>query len=273
MVALGDEASHYVARVHRCAVGQTVLLFDAAQGTEAAAEIVTVQGKRVTCRVHEVTVGTRRGVVGLHLVQGLGKGDKPDQIVRDGVVLGVQSIRFVVCERSVAQATDRDAVKLERLTRIATEAARQCGRSNLPRLELGVRFDAALPGLRREVDSDGEKRRRDGGGTDAEKRRGDGPAADGQQGRGDGPGELALVLHPDEDSAPVEAVVTRAVERDPALRIAIWVGPEGGFSERELELLSHHGAARASLGELVLRTELAAIVATARVGACLARLR
>jgi len=38
-------------------------------------------------------------------------------------------------------------------------------------------------------------------------------------------------------------------------------------------VLSHHGAVRASLGELVLRTELAAIVAMARVGACLTRLR
>lgn len=236
-VELGAEASHYVARVHRCTVGQTLLLFDPARGTEATAEIVTVDSKHVTCRINDVRLGARRGVAGLDLVQGLGKGDKPDQVVRDGVVLGVQSIRFVVCERSVAQATERDANKLERLTRIAVEAARQCGRSNLPRIELGVRFDAALPSVRR---------------------------AD---------GELALVLHPDEDSDPVETVVSRAVEGDPAVRIAIWVGPEGGFSERELEALSHHGAARASLGDLVLRTELAAIVAMARVGACLTRLR
>lgn len=241
---MGDEASHYIARVHRQGVGDTVLLFDPANGTEALAEIVAVEGKRVRCRVSEVQAGTRRGVLGLHLVQGLGKGDKPEQVVRDGVVLGAQSIRFVVCERSVAQSTDRDAAKLERLMRIATEAARQCGRSNLPTIELGVGFEEALA-------------------------RGDTPVS-GRQSVDDSGGESTLVLHPGDSLPLVEVVVDRALVRKPSVELAVWVGPEGGFTDHELAQLAARGATLASLGDLVLRTELAAIVALARVGARLA---
>jgi 16S rRNA (uracil1498-N3)-methyltransferase len=245
VVALGDDASHYVSRVHRRAAGETVLLFDPVLGTEAVAEIVAVEGKRVTCRVGEIKAGARRGVAGLHLVQGLGKGDKPDQVVRDGVVLGAQSIRFVTCERSVAQPTARDAAKLERLIRIATEAARQCGRSNLPTIQLGVGFDdvalGALPNSDATAMADGDP--------------------------------LVLVLQPGEQLPLVEDLVTHALVGRASVQVSIWVGPEGGFSEGELTTLISHGARLASLGDLVLRTELAAVVALARVGARLTQAR
>lgn len=226
LVGLSEEASHYVARVHRRGAGETVLLFDPSAGIEGDAEIVAVQGKQVTCRIDALRPAQRCGIPGLHLAQGLGKGDKPDQVVRDGVVLGAQSIRFVVCERSVAQATDRDAKKADRLQRIAVEAARQCGRGNLPSLQLGVAFATALP-------------------------------APGDQ--------LTLVLHPGEDLPLLE----RAIETANAGSVTVWVGPEGGFSDSELAQLRARGAQLVSLGDLVLRTELAAIVALARAGAAL----
>lgn len=226
LVGLSEEASHYVARVHRRGVGETVLLFDPSAEVEADAEVVTVKGKHVTCRVDALRPAQRRGIPGLHLVQGLGKGDKPDQVVRDGVVLGAQSIQFVVCERSVAQATDRDAKKSERLLRIAMEAARQCGRGNLPALQLGVPFATALTA-----------------------------GADGS----------TLVLHPGDDLPLLE----RAIEAAAARAVTLWIGPEGGFSDAELEALRARGAQLASLGDLVLRMELAAVVALARAGAAL----
>lgn len=240
---LSEEASHYVSRVHRRGIGETVLLFDPAAGTEAVAELVAVGGKRVSCRLGEVRLGTQNGIPGLHLIQGLGKGDKPDQVVRDGTVLGANSIRFVVCERSVAQTTDRHAAKLDRLVRIATEAARQCGRSNLPAIELGLAFDRAVASSTTPpLESEGGSR-------------------------------STLVLHPGGQFPLVEEVVAKAAGSGGKLQVSIWVGPEGGFSDAELAALAAAGASLASLGDLVLRTELAAIVALARVGASLATLK
>lgn len=54
--------------------------------------------------------------------------------------------------------------------------------------------------------------------------------------------------------------------------IRIVVGPEGGFSEREVEVMREAGAPLASLGPGILRTETAAIVAAAMVLARYGRL-
>jgi 16S rRNA (uracil1498-N3)-methyltransferase len=204
-----------------------LVLFDPERGLEADATIREVDNKDVLCDAGPPRVGERVGVLGLHLVQGLGKGDKPEQVLRDAVVLGAQSVSFVICERSVAQSTERDTAKKERLMRIAVDAARQCGRSNLPEIRFGLGFDAAL-----------------------------------EQDEAAPP----LVLHPDETALPVEAVLSAAPR---VLAVKTWIGPEGGFSENELQRLIEHHGRFASLGQLVLRTELAAVVALARIGAWL----
>lgn len=52
---------------------------------------------------------------------------------------------------------------------------------------------------------------------------------------------------------------------DPASPITIFVGPEGGFSEEEIEFLRSKEVIEFSLGRNILRTETAAIVAAAIV--------
>lgn len=46
--------------------------------------------------------------------------------------------------------------------------------------------------------------------------------------------------------------------------VSIFVGPEGGFTEKEIELAKNSGFAVASLGDLTLRGETAAIIGTYR---------
>jgi len=46
-------------------------------------------------------------------------------------------------------------------------------------------------------------------------------------------------------------------------QVALFVGPEGGFSAHEVDLLRHHGGHLATLGPRTLRAETAAIVGSA----------
>jgi 16S rRNA (uracil1498-N3)-methyltransferase len=46
-------------------------------------------------------------------------------------------------------------------------------------------------------------------------------------------------------------------------RVMIMVGPEGGWTQREREWAERYGVETVGLGRLVLRTETAALVATA----------
>ena len=44
-------------------------------------------------------------------------------------------------------------------------------------------------------------------------------------------------------------------------KVGVLIGPEGGFSNKEIELVKEHGAKIVSLGKRILRTETAAITA------------
>jgi 16S rRNA (uracil1498-N3)-methyltransferase len=64
------------------------------------------------------------------LLQGLAKGDKPEQVVRAAVALGARAVTFVRTARSIAGMELRP----ERLRAVMLDAARQCGRGELPEL-------------------------------------------------------------------------------------------------------------------------------------------
>jgi 16S rRNA (uracil1498-N3)-methyltransferase len=69
--------------------------------------------------------------------------------------------------------------------------------------------------------------------------------------------DLALILH-EEASHPIAAVDVPA-----AGEIALIIGPEGGIAPEELEVLVDAGGRLASLGDTVLRTSTAGVVALA----------
>ena len=79
-------------------------------------------------------------------------------------------------------------------------------------------------------------------------------------------GETGLILHNGSDLPPLEDIV-----HIPA--VALFVGPEGGWSEKELAMGGASELSVASLGPYRLRSETAGIVAVARACAVLERMR
>jgi 16S rRNA (uracil1498-N3)-methyltransferase len=132
---LGAQLARYVTRVRRLGPGAPLCLFDPETGLEAEAELVAGPAPEVWCQVGEVRPSGYRPLP-VHLLQGLGKADKPDEVIRAATALGVASVRLVQTERSVARLTgERGSGRLERWRRIAVEAARQSGRGDIPALE------------------------------------------------------------------------------------------------------------------------------------------
>jgi 16S rRNA (uracil1498-N3)-methyltransferase len=141
---LPRELAQYLVRVLRLRAGDAFVVFDPEAGVEADAELL--QDVPAIARVSEpraVRAALGREVT---LVQGLAKGDKPEQVLRAAVALGARRVTFVRTERSVAGAE----LRLERLRAVMLDAARQCGRGDLPELvgplelEAGARVDAEL---------------------------------------------------------------------------------------------------------------------------------
>jgi 16S rRNA (uracil1498-N3)-methyltransferase len=141
---LDPQASRYVARVHRARVGDDLLLFDPVKAQEAVATVLAMTRSAVRCRVAEVRASSLRARRSVTLVQGIGKGGKLDAVVRDATELGATRIIAADTARGVVKWATHAETRMRRLERIAAEAARQCGRGDIPEVTGPLAWKPAL---------------------------------------------------------------------------------------------------------------------------------
>jgi 16S rRNA (uracil1498-N3)-methyltransferase len=140
LVLEGDDHQH-IARVLRARVGERLTLFDGAGG-EIDAEVARV-GKHDT----ELALGPRRGgaatapAVALTLLVVAPRGERMDLVVQKTTELGVARLVALVSKRSVARP---EPARRARWEKIAREAARQCGRADVPLVEGPIALEAAV---------------------------------------------------------------------------------------------------------------------------------
>ena len=156
------------------------------------------------------------------LFQGLPKGDKMEWIVQKAVELGAYSIVPFAAKRSVVKLDEKKAAKKQaRWQLIAKGAAEQSGRGIIPEVSTVRTFAEAL-----------------------------GMA-----------GELDVVLIPYELEEGMKETVRILEEIAPGQSVGIFIGPEGGFEEEEVERAKAAGAHAVTLGKRILRTETAGLTA------------
>jgi 16S rRNA (uracil1498-N3)-methyltransferase len=139
---IGGEAHRYLSRVLRLGAGDEVTLFDG-RGVEVEARIVA-SGARAT----RLELGARRAVAAaagarVTLLQAIAKGERMDWLVEKATELGVARIAPVVTARGVARP-DGEAGRVRRWRTLAAEAARQCGRADVPAVDAPRALAAAL---------------------------------------------------------------------------------------------------------------------------------
>jgi len=242
-IDLDGPVAHQVARVLRLRPGDSIVLLDG-EGSARVVELTHVVMKGGSPRVLGVVTGDEKAPpnvepsVTVVLYQGLPKGDKMDLIVQKCTEVGVGGIVPVVSRRTVARPEgSRLLERVERWRKIAREAAEQSGRLTVPCIMPAV----ALAECPLEL---GDERRPPG--PDEE--------------------EVSLVLWEREESnGPSALRLGGALERSGARRFNLFVGPEGGFSEDEIDLLRSRGAVTVSLGSRILRTETAGPIGVALI--------
>jgi 16S rRNA (uracil1498-N3)-methyltransferase len=115
-------------KVLRLRAGDAFVLFDPVAATEADAELL--RDIPPMAKVWEIRPAPRVSRREVTLLQGLAKGDKPEQVLRAAVALGAARVIFVRTERSISGAE----LRAERLQAVMLDTARQCGRGDLPQL-------------------------------------------------------------------------------------------------------------------------------------------
>jgi 16S rRNA (uracil1498-N3)-methyltransferase len=224
-VTLPAAQAHYVSRVLRLRVGDTLVIFDGS-GYESHLTLTAVSGHHVQGQVmRSATRRTSAPEVHIILGQGLPKSSKMDLIVEKCSELGLTTLVPLYTARTVVRdAPDRVATKLARWQRIAEAAARQSGRSLL----LDIHPPQSLTALYEHY--------------------------------GAIPGKL--MCWENERQLGLRQAVDTLCSGDASV---VLVGPEGGWTPQEVDAARAHGFTTISLGPHTLRTETAAITITSLI--------
>ncbi len=223
--------ANYLVNVLRLKTGSRVIVFNGRDG-EWAAE-VEVEGRKSAGLIVRQPLRPQTPAPDIHYLFAPLKHARLDYMVQKAVEMGAGVLQPVITRRTQSQR-----VNLDRMRANAIEAAEQCG-------------ILAIPEVREEVDL--------------------GPLI----------GSLEadrLLVFCDEDAPvadPVEALRAAAgplvgTSGNKPPKLAVIVGPEGGFTDEERVLVSgHRPSCCVSLGPRILRADTAAVAALAVVQAAL----
>ncbi len=224
-LALGGEDHRYLARVLRVRAGDELVLFDGA-GREARARIARVELALVHVVVEEAhrPADDERALRPITLLAAILKGDRTDLVVQKATELGVARIVPICGERSIVRLDEaRARSRHARWEKVAREAARQCGRADSPVIDPAVTLAVATLAAAAPADA------------------------------------LRLVLHERARSHPLRTALTPP----PDAGVVFATGPEGGWSNAEVDAAVTAGFLAVGLGPRVLRAETAAIAGMA----------
>lgn len=231
----GPEAFH-ITKVLRYREGQSLVLFDGKGGRyEAVIQKIFPDGSLSGALTGTLHAKDKRPEVHLNLYQGLLKSSHWEWVLEKGTELGVSSFIPVLTPRTVVvlREADRTKAKTERWNKIILSASKQSGGARLPELLEPVEFRDAIKTCA-------------GKGLTLLAWEGLAQATAGST--------LRASLR--------EAEKTRGKE---SLSVNLFIGPEGGFTEEEVELAESTGAVVFGLGSRILRAETAALAASALV--------
>jgi 16S rRNA (uracil1498-N3)-methyltransferase len=225
-ISLPAEVAHQARDVLRLGVGDALTLLDGAGG-EWPATMLDAGRAGVRVRLgerRECQAEPRARVV---LCQGMLKAPKLEWVFQKGTELGVTAFVPLLCERAVAGVEGTRAARRARWERILTEATEQCGRARVPALAEPRPLAQALAEL---------------------------PA-----------GSIALMPWEEERATSLRAALQSVLGAPGASapEVVLFIGPEGGFARREVDLARQQGVAPVTLGQRILRAETAAVVAVA----------
>ena len=143
VVITGEDAGH-IAKSLRMTAGEATTLCDG-RGLEAQGVIVSLSPDAVSVRLGEAAACAAEPQTKVSLYLAMPKGDKTELVVQKAVELGTVEIVLFLSSRCISRPKGEDAAKkVQRLQKIAVEAAKQCGRGILPVVRGVLSFAQAL---------------------------------------------------------------------------------------------------------------------------------
>lgn len=217
----GKDVNH-IKNVLRMKPGEEISVSTTDSSSEYRCLVRELSDDFVTCELIFIKEEGNELPSKVYLFQGLPKADKMELIIQKAVELGAYEIIPVEMKRCVVKLDDKKASsKIARWQGISEAAAKQSKRTIIPTVTMPMTFKEAVKKAS-EMDNKWV------------------------------PYEMA-------DGMPH----TRELVKNliPGKSIAIFIGPEGGFEQAEIEMAREAGFEIITLGKRILRTETAGMVA------------
>lgn len=229
IIITGDDVNH-IRNVLRLKPGEEISVSNGVDGRDYRCGIEEITDTQVVCTLRFIKEDKVELPSRVYLFQGLPKGDKIEFIVQKMVELGVYEIIPVAMKRCVVKLDEKKAkAKTARWQGISEAAAKQSKRGIVPRVREVMTYQEALAYA----------------------------------------GNMDIKLVPYEMEGLLDGASgmegTRQVisHLKPGQSVAVFIGPEGGFEESEIQSAISCGMVPITLGRRILRTETAGMTVMA----------
>ena len=218
---------HHLRDVLRLRPGDTVVFLDNT-GWEYETALLAIEAELATGQVRQRRLCAHEPRTKVTLYQAVLKGERFEWALQKGTELGVGVFVPLLTERCIVQnATQLSRRKLLRWEKIIQAAAEQSRRGRLPPLQPLSLLAPAYEQVQRS-------------------------------------GSLALIPW-EEGGMPIREALEEAGRGHTPFSVALFIGPEGGFSPAEVQQARDYGLVPVSLGPRILRAETAGLIAAAAI--------
>ena len=215
----GNDFNH-IANVLRMKVGEqfSVSIRGDEDGKEIFYEIESINSSSVVGKLCFIEEGSQELPSKIYLFQGLPKVDKMELIIQKAVELGAFEIVPMATKRCVVKLDEKKSQsKIKRWQAIAEAAAKQSKRAIIPNVHMPMTMKEAVQYAK----------------------------------------DMDVKLIPYENAEHMDETKKLIEGIKPGESVAVFIGPEGGFSEEEIELCRASDIKPITLGKRILRTETA----------------
>lgn len=217
IVITGSDVNH-IKNVLRMKVGDELSVSNGTDQKEYRCGIEEFQAESILCRLRFIKEDGVELPSKVYLFQGLPKADKMELIIQKAVELGVCEVIPVAAKRSVVKLDEKRMTgKLARWQEIAKAAAKQSKRRIIPQIHPVMSMKEAAVYA----------------------------------------SQMDVRLIPYELAEGMDKTKELISSLRPGQSIAVFIGPEGGFEESEIQLAAESGITPVTMGKRILRTETA----------------
>ena len=221
----GDDVNH-IKNVLRLKNEETIQIGVKETSKNYLCKILEKNDDTIKLKIIEEIKEKNESPIYLHILQGLPKYEKMETIIEKCTELGVSEITPVIMKRSVVKLDEKTKEKkLLRWKKIAESAAKQSKRDIIPKINEFFLFQNVFSIIENY--------------------------------------DIVLVAYEGKTQNTLKQALKEI--KNKYLRIAIFIGPEGGIDETELNILKQRNFKIVTLGKRILRTETAPIVASANI--------